>query len=80
VFPGHKGNGIEDACIIPLGEDARGDVIRGVCFNVHFSRGVKMLEDRGQSEGNLEGLECLLTGRGPFEYDTFLGEGDDGVN
>jgi hypothetical protein len=80
MFPGHEGNGIGDACIILLREDARGNIVRGICFNIHFSRGVKVPENRGRGEGSLESLECLLTGRGLFEHDTFLGKGNDRVN
>jgi hypothetical protein len=80
VFPGHKGNRVEDACIILLGENTRGNKVRSVCFNKNFSRRIKVPEDRGRGESSFKGLKCLLADRRPLEYNTFVGKGDEGPN
>jgi hypothetical protein len=57
VFSGEKGNGVENAIVIILGQYSGRDEVRSICFDDYFSVIVEVLEDWCCGKGSFKVVE-----------------------
>jgi hypothetical protein len=57
VFSGEKGNRVENASVIILGQYSGGDEVGSICFNDYFSVIVKVSEDWCCGKGGFKVVE-----------------------
>jgi hypothetical protein len=81
VFAGEKGDGVEDAMVVVLGQYSGRDEVRSVCFDDYFSVVVEVSEDWCCGKGGFKAVERVGAVRSPGEGDIFSSEagqrGDD---
>jgi hypothetical protein len=70
-----EGNRMQTSFIIILAADSSQSIIRSIWLNDTGLGRVIMVEYRARAEGFLEGIECLLGSRGPFELCILLEQG-----